>query len=332
LITAIFCAINGAHPLTVLKIILTNLRSLQVKTNSCSRLQGLCAVVFLAVVAMTLPFTTHAGDKLKPEEIVAKNLESIGSAEARAKVTNRIVGGSVVATFAEPKVGQFKGQAVLASEGDKNLISMQFSNTNYSQENISFNGQDALIGFVRAGVRSNLGDFLWTYKTLIKQGLVGGELSQAWPLYDLADKKPKLSGGGAKKIGDREVYEIKLMPRGGSDMEISIFFDTQTFQHVRTEYNLVVRPQIGLTVDANKSQTPSRYNMTEEFADFKKEGDLTLPHSYKITLGIDRYIAIRNNPSATTHDLFRGNWELTLDQFGFNQPIPPETFSAVVKE
>ena len=68
---------------------------------------------------MILPLPSLAGDKVKPEEIVAKHLESIGTAEARAKVTNRIVGGAVVATFAEPQVkkkkkkkDQFKGQVV----------------------------------------------------------------------------------------------------------------------------------------------------------------------------------------------------------------------------
>jgi hypothetical protein len=279
---------------------------------------------------MILPFPSLAGDnKLKPEEIVAKNLESIGTAEARTKVTNRIVGGAVVATFAEPQVGQFKGQVVLASEGDKSLISMQFANSNYTQENISFNGQNVLVGFARAGVRSNLGDLIWTYKALIKAGLMGGELSQAWPLYDLAGRKPKLSGGGAKKAGEKDAYEISLVPRGGSDMEIKVYFDTQTFRHVRTEYNLVVRPQIGLTVDSNKSQQPSRYKMIEEFGDFKKEGDLTLPHSYKITLEVDRSAMAIGGLSQAP---FRGNWEMTLDQFGFNQPIPPETFSAVGKQ
>jgi hypothetical protein len=297
-----------------------------VKKNFWFRLHGLLAFSLLAVVGMILPFTSHAGDKLKPEEIVAKHLDAIGSAEARTKVTNRIVGGSVVATFAAPAVGQFNGQAVLASDGDKSLISMQFPNPSYPQENLSFNGQDVIVGFVRAGVRSNLGDFLWTYKALLKQGLVGGELSQAWPLYDLANRKPKLSGGGSKKVGDKEVYEIGLVPRGGTDMEISVFFDAQTFQHVRTEYSLVVRPQIGLTVDSNKSQTPSRYKMIEEFSDFKKEGDFTLPHGYKITLEIDRAGSIQPTNSQLTS--FRGNWEMTFDQFGFNQPIPPETFSA----
>jgi outer membrane lipoprotein-sorting protein len=162
----------------------------------------------------------------------------------------------------------------------------------------------------------------------MKAGIMGGELSQAWPLLDLAGRKPKLSGGGTKKLGSTEAYEISLVPRGGSDMEIKVYFDTQTFQHVRTEYSLVVRPSVGLTVDSNKSQQPSRYKMIEEFGDFKKEGDLTLPHTYKITLEMDRSGNIGvSTPNAAAVFSFRGNWDMTLDQFGFNQAIPPETFS-----
>ena len=296
--------------------------------RSRHRLLGVFALAAFVVTAISLPFSSHAADKLKPEEIVAKNLDSIGTAEARAKITNRIVGGSVKATFTEPQVNQFEGQAVLASEGEMSLINMQFPNSNYPQETLSFNGKTLTVGFARAGVRTNLGDLIWTYKPLMKAGIMGGELSQAWPLYDLAGRKPKLSGGGTKKIGSKDAYEISLVPRGGSDMDIKVYFDTETFQHVRTEYSLVVRPSVGLTVDSNKSQQPSRYKLVEDFSDFKKEGDLTLPHTYKITLEMDRSGNIGvATPNGAASFSFRGNWEMTLDQFGFNQPIPPETFS-----
>ncbi len=291
-----------------------------------NRLFGVFVLAAVALTAVFAPFSSLAADKLKPEEIVAKHLESIGTAEARAKITNRIVGGSVTATFTEPQVNQFQGQAVLASEGEMSLINMQFTNSNYPQETLSFNGKTVNVGFARAGVRTNLGDLIWTYKPLIKAGIMGGELSQAWPLYDLAGRKPKLSGGGTKKVGSKDAYEISLVPRGGSDMEIKVYFDTQTFQHVRTEYSLVVRPSVGLTVDSNKSQQPSRYKMIEEFGEFKKEGDLTLPHTYKITLEMDRSGNL-GVATAVSLNTFRGNWAMTLDQFGFNQPIPPETFS-----
>jgi hypothetical protein len=268
---------------------------------------------------MILPFPSLAGDKLKPEEIVAKNLESIGTTEARAKVHSRIVGGSVVATFLAP-ASQFKGRTVMASEGSKNLLAMDFDNTNYSQENIGFDGENVTVAYARAGVRSNLGDLVWTYRSILKQGLVGGELSQAWPLYNLSESKAKLSGGGTKKIADKTVYVVKVIPRGGSDFDISLFFDSETFQHLRTEYMHTIVPQLGANVDASATQRPTRYKMIEEFADFKKEGELTLPHSYKISLELDTRIP------------FRGNWELTLDQFGFNKDIPPAMFNSAARQ
>jgi len=286
-------------------------------------LRGFSAAVLGVGVLVAFSFPSRAGDKLKPEEIVAKNLESIGTAEARSAAGSRIVGGTVVATFAEPVVGQFTGRVVLASDGYKNLLSMQFDNPNYPQEHISFNGEDVLTAFVRAGVRSNFGDLIWTYKPLLKQGIIGGELSQAWPLYNLTDRKPKFSGSGTKKIDGRDVYVVNIVPRGGSDMTINLFFDAETFHHVRTEYQHVIETQIGVSVDSSKSQQPVRYKMIEEFGDFKKEGQLTLPHTYKITLELDARIG---------RAPFRGNWDMKLDQFGFGQPIPVETFNAAGKQ
>ncbi|HEY6232086.1 MAG TPA: hypothetical protein VIW64_12565 [Pyrinomonadaceae bacterium] len=278
------------------------------------------AVFCLALILVVLPFQSLAGDKLKPEEVVAKHLESIGTAEARAATHSRIAGGTVVAIFSAPSTGKFEGQVVMASEGNKNLIGMEFPSANYSGENISFDGQSVSIGYARAGVRSNLGDLVTTYKGIVKNGLVGGVLSQSWPLYEVGDKKYKVEYKGTKKIGNRTLHELRFIPRGGSDMDISLFFDSETFQHVRSEYMHVIVPQIGMTVDASKSQIPTRYKMIEEFSDFRKEEDLTLPHSYKISLELDTRVP------------FRGSWDMTLNQFGFNKPIPPGMFNVGAKQ
>jgi outer membrane lipoprotein-sorting protein len=291
-----------------------------VKITNFHILSTACALTCLAILLMTLPFRSLAGDKLKPEEVVARHLESIGTAEARRAVRTQIVGGTVVATFSSPSTGQFKGRAVIASEGSKNLLAMEFNTPNYSGENISFDGESVSIGYARAGVRSNLGDLVTTYKTIIKNGLVGGELSQAWPLFDLAEKKHKLEYRGTKKISGKTVHELGFTPRGGSEMEINLYFDSETFQHVRTQYTHVVVPQIGASVDASASQRTIRYKMIEDFSDFKKEGELTLPHGYKITLELDTRIP------------FRGNWDLTLNQFAFNQNIPPTMFNFGAKQ
>jgi hypothetical protein len=107
---------------------------------------------------------------------------------------------------------------------------------------------------------------------------------------------------------------LKYLPRKGSDLEISLFFDSATFHHVRTEYTRVVGAQIGTGVDTSANQRETRYKLVETFADFKKEGNVTLPHDYRITLRITGNVEIWDE------------WTLTLTDFVFNQAIEPKDF------
>jgi len=90
-------------------------------------------VITLAVLSLFTP-RTSATEKLKPEEIVAKHLESIGPAKARASVTTRIISGTSEVIFRTPPPGQAMGRAVLASEGVKSLIGMSFPSPVYPRE------------------------------------------------------------------------------------------------------------------------------------------------------------------------------------------------------
>ena len=253
--------------------------------------------------------------KLKVEEIVAKHLEALGGAETLHSVTTRIESGTVVATFKTPTTAELGGRAVLASDGQKNVLAMIFENStsNYPHEKVGYDGRDVSGSYVRPGIRSTLGDFLLTHKNIVKQGIFGGSLSQAWTLLD-PDRKIKIEAGGSKKIGDRQAYVLKCYP-SGSDLKVTMYFDAESFQHVRTEYERSVVAQMGSNPETSASQSETRYKLTEDFSDFKKEGGLTLPHGYKIQLEI-----LGRNGS------FRAFWELTLSQFQFNQKIDPTTF------
>jgi len=273
-------------------------------------------LLILAVAAFAFPSDAAALEKLRPEEVVAKHLESIGAAEARSSIRSRIIAGTVVATLKAPGTAQFSGRAVMASEGDKNMIGMGFENAKYSQEKFGFDGENVTVGYANPGLRSNLSDFILTHKDILKSGLLGGTLSNAWPLLSLPEKSVKLEYGGTRKIGGKAAYELRYLPRGGSDIQISLFFDTETFQHVRTEYTRFIPAGIGANVDASGSQRATRYKMTEDFSDFRKESGLTLPHAYKIELELD-----------TRAGTFIGDWELTLTQFAFNQPITSGSFN-----
>jgi len=90
-----------------------------------------------------------------------------------------------------------------------------------------------MAAFVTPGVRSALGNFLMTHAQIFKQGLMGGTLSSAWPLLHLTGHNPGLEYAGQKKVSGSTLHELKYLPRGGSDLQVSLFFD-ETYQHVRT--------------------------------------------------------------------------------------------------
>jgi len=281
--------------------------------------RGLTFIMLFVIALLVLPANTSsssATQRLKPEEIVARHLESIGSEKARAAVSSRIISGSSQVIFRTVPTGQAVGRAVLASEGVKSLIGMSFKNPIYPREELGFDGNSFIAAFVTPGVRSALGGFLMTHTLVFKQGLMGGTLSSAWPLLNLKSRDPHLEYGGTKKVDDRLLHEVRYLPRGGSDLQISLFFDQQTFQHVRTEYQRVIAAPTGSRASTNVEERETRYKLVEEFSNFKSEAGLDLPHAYKIKLTVDAQ-------SGT----FLGEWIINLTQFSFNERIDPHSFS-----
>lgn len=256
---------------------------------------------------------------MKAEEVVAKHLESIGSAKARATITTRIISGTAQVIFRTPPPGQAIGKAVLASEGLKSLVGMSFPSPVYPREQLGFNGNNFMAAFATPGVRSVLGNFLMTHDLIFKQGLMGGTLSSAWPLLDPSVRNSQLEYAGTRKVNDRLLHQLKYLPRGGSDLKITVFFDSETFQHVRTEYERVIPAPIGDRSYTNVQTREIRYKMIEDFSLFKPESGLNLPHIYTIKLAVD-----------TQNGTFLADWVIKLTQFDFNQKIDPKAFNVSV--
>jgi hypothetical protein len=274
-----------------------------------------CGMAIVLLAATLISSRPLPGDKVSVEEVIAKHLESVGPAETRASIKTRIVVGTVLAALHAPHNANFAGTVIMASDGNKNFIGMQFENSGYAQEKFASDGQDVTIGLTTPGNRSNLGDFLLTHKDAVKLGLLGGTLSSAWPLLNAIDPKIKLSYAGTKKINGIQAIEIKLTPKSGSDLQMSLFFDQESYRHIRTEYTRLISAGIGGGIDASGSQRASRYRITEDFSDFKKEGGLTLPHTYKLSAEFD-----------TRAGTYAGDWEMKFTRFDFNQQIPAATF------
>ena len=146
------------------------------------------------------------------------------------------------------------------------------------------------------------------------------ELCHSWPFLDLRATDPKLKYAGAKKINNQKVYVLNNYQRDGSFLGITLFFDTETFQHIRTEYEKVINAGMVTRNEVAASQQETRYKLIEEFSDFKKEGGLSLPHAYKLQLSI----------SSERGSLLQ-DWVFTLTQFPFNDTLDDKQFNVAKK-
>lgn len=275
--------------------------------------KALYSALVLILVGVT---AVAAQEKIKPADIVAKHLESIGSDKARNSVKTRILAGTSQVIFRTEPSGQAIGRAVLASEGDKQLIGMSFPTPVYPREQFGFDGNTFMAAFATPGVRSMLGGFLMNNDVIFRQGLMGGALSSTWPLTNPDAVIAKLEYLGTKKIDERTVHELRYRPRGGSNLEITLFFETDTFRHVRTEYSRVIPAQMDTRSYTNVQTRESRYKLTEDFSLFKQEAELMLPHIYTIKLSMD-----------TQNGTFLADWTIKLTQFVFNDKIDPNSFT-----
>jgi hypothetical protein len=253
--------------------------------------------------------------KLKPEELVAKHLDSIGTAEARGAVKSQMAVGDAVVTFISQKNQPAQGRVVMASAGNKNFFGLSLNASDYPGERFSFDGSKAKVAAVMNGARSYFGNFVDGNELVLRDSLLGGTLASSWALNDVANKKAKISVGGIKKIDGKEYYVLGYSPKGGSDVDITLFFEKDTFRHARTEYKRTVSAGIGVRPEQSSGYDETRLKVTEVYGDFRAEKGLTLPHSYKLI-----YSEIGQRGTREVE------WAYTLTEFAFNQPIDDKTF------
>lgn len=273
---------------------------------------------FFALLVVAFAANSASAQKMKAEDVLAKHLDSIGTAAAREATKNQIAVGEANITFTSPKNPPVVGRIVIASTAGKNFLGMSLNSVNYQQEKFVFDGSSVNVSFVKEGTRSGLGNFLLSNGKLLSESVFGGVLNSSWALLDMANKKSKLSFEGTKKIGDKEVYVLSYLTKGG-DVDINLYFDKETFRHVRTEYKRTSSAAIGTRPEQSSGFNETRFRVVEDFSDFKAEKNgLTLPHTYHIL-----YNVTGGSSGSTEID-----WNFNLTEFAFNQKLADDTFAA----
>lgn len=281
-------------------------------SNTLIRSSSAIALLPLLVLLFALPV---AAQKIEAEELVTKHLEAVGAKDKRSLIKNRLVVGA--STF-ESKLPnrQTGGKALIVTEGADIFFVTSFNSQEYPYEKIGFFGDKPSLPHVTAGTRSPLGAFIADHPKILSEGLFLGSMSNSWALLDIMDRKPKIGKPAFKKLNEREVYVVDYFPKGlAAEFTVKLFFDAETFNHVRTEYRHTISPR-ELRAGILGVQSGVNLSMIENFGDFKTVDGITLPYRYAI-----------NYRTESNSGTFEFNWGVDVSQYHFNQSLDPGFFT-----
>jgi hypothetical protein len=293
--------------------------------------------VLATVVVLTASSALMCAADMKPEDLVAKHLDSIGNPEARAGAKSRVVQGTSLFKIRVGGGGELSGKSALVSEGRKSVLMIKLGNNDYRGEQFVTNGDKVSVAATTSNHKwSDLGEFVKAQDQIVREGLLGGELTTAWALLNLPENQAKLNFDGEKKFDGRSAYQLTYHSKKRDELTIHLYFDPQTFQHIATTYSITlssglggfspsISDQSGLTSSTNaggaditqsSKQKETRYTIEERFGEFKTTEGLTLPSKYSI-----HFTEELQNGSTKVYE-----WDLTTDEVTNNQPLDPKNF------
>ena len=254
--------------------------------------------------------------KLEVSELVSRHRDAVGIASARDAIKSRFAAGTVKYVSRIGGGGNLEGTIGYVSFGPKTRYSIKFPAPQYPGEQVAFDGKNLQLGAQPQGKQSSLALFIDQQNLPVKDGLLGGVLSTAWPL--LKDPVPaRLEYKGTRKIDGRLLHVVAYHQQKGSpDLKVTLFFDSETFRHVRSEYEFQIGARMGIGPNQSTRISESRYMLSEDFEDFRAVDGLTLPYKCKLQLSVQASASI---------NLI--DWTLSLDQIVHNQPIEDNVFS-----
>lgn len=305
---------------------------MNLQTSKCNSLGRFV----MATIVMAASLIASAAD-MKPEELVAKHLDSIGAADVRAAAKSRIVQGTSRFKIRVGGGGEVGGTSALVSEGLKSVLMIKLANTDYRGEQFVTDGEKVSVAATTSNHKwSNFGEFVKAQDQIIREGLLGGELTTAWALLNLSQNKATLNFDGEKKFDGRSAYQLTYHSKRRDDLTIRIYFDPQTYQHIATTYGITlasglggfqpsISDQSGLSTPSNaggadvtqsSKQNQTRYTIEERFSDFKTAEGLTLPSKYSI-----HFTEELQNGMTNVYE-----WDLTADEISNNRTLDPKNF------
>lgn len=276
--------------------------------------------LLISVVLPLVLYSTVPAQNVSLDELITKHMASIAAKTAFESQRSRFLMGS--AEFAmKGSVGQVSGKVGILSDVDRVVWAMQFSSNDYPQDKFGFDGKKVIVNRTSPAGRSFLTQFINDNRKIIEDGLLGGVLAGTWSL-NTGPTAGRLKISGSRKIDERETIVVEYTPRGG-DFSTKLYFDKETFRHVRSEHTVARAAVQGSGIDNSAGQTGSIIKLVEEFSDFKKMGEFTLPSSYKITYSNTG----SGNVSTLAGTSREASWTFKFTDYSANQALSEDAFT-----
>ncbi|HSR69846.1 MAG TPA: hypothetical protein VLU25_18100 [Acidobacteriota bacterium] len=247
------------------------------------------------------------------ERLISKHREAVGAGATERQTAH--VQGQVGLQILVGGRAALRGPFYLQSRKDEFAYQLDFQIADYGKERFVGSREDVEVGYMRPGDRSPLGDFLHVHQSVLAEGLWGGVLSAAFPLLDPEDN-PGVRYRGLKKVEGQKLHRLDYQakkPQG--DLRIQLYFDPETFQHVKSIYDLIRPAPLGADEISSARLTNTRLKLTEEFSEFKDESGLMMPHKWVVTFN-----------SESTDRTLAWEWTHVVQSFAYDVDIDDSVF------
>ena len=277
------------------------------------RRSGLHRIGFVLLFVTAAVTMQAAEGEITVEELISRHIESIGPSEARQQIQTRRYVGQGVWRMVLGGVGQMAGPVSFASTPDSCDFSFGGAGSQqFTGERFRYDGKDADVKPSFQEQYSVLGQFMRRNRNILGEGLFGGTANLSWALLDTAGRKARMKYVGLKDVEGRQLHVLDYRPRKRKgETTIELYFDPETYRHVRTEYRERFTGDIGPGRDPSLSRPPgspsdpaitmqeeSHVSFVETFDQFHPADGVLVPVLW--TLKLDVYKEGRGSGSANS--------------------------------
>jgi hypothetical protein len=259
-------------------------------------------------------------DNPEPAEIISRHLNSIAAAEKRQALKTLFAVGASEFESKNPSA-KGGGKAIVVSDAENLYFLMSLNSRDYPFEKIGMFGDKLSIPFVTAGRRSVLGSFLMDNSSVLSENLFTGSMSLRWMNHIADSTGVRMKSAKMKKINGRDTYPVDVFfgATNSGNFKIRLYFDSETFRHVRSEYHREVDIG-GITFRQQNQLQNAVVDLTEDYSEFRAVDGFTLPYVYKATL-----------VSNSTAQNYESTWTIRVSEYYLNQKLAPDFFTFDVK-